>query len=293
MRTFAYKQEVATMPVGTGQIFFNPQQTIADHVSMVIVSIQPVGAATNQDVGRFQRFQISAGGVPIFTWTMNQLRAYVQRFSKSNWVPPITGAGSDTLTIPFCFLDAPTIEEQDACQFPLGAGMSFSIQYGANGGSGNPATGDARVMLSYVIADRDPEFFPVMLTDQMNIQPGPVNGTGPGVYPLVEPGDLRAILTPTVGIAELRLQLNAKLLMQLPGPANLSAAANALRESQQMANGAVTFEPLCIATPFHRSAGYERSFLALDVANNWAGPANELGIYAVRTAGTPLTAGRA
>jgi hypothetical protein len=285
-RTYDYKAEIATIGAGAGQITFNPQQTMGDYVAETQIAIAPAAGATNQDIGRFTRFQFSAAGVPIFTWTLDQLRAYVERFSRSNWVTPLT---ETTITIPWCLLDAPTLYDADACQFPLGAGMSVQIQYGANGGGGGAATGSATIMMSHSFATREPEFYPIFKSDQMNIQAGPVGGIGAGLYPFVEPGEVRAITFPTTGIHEMRLQLSGELVVKLPGPANLSAPANLIRETQQLRNGPVSFSPLCFATPFGLSAGYERSFLALDVANSWAGPANELGIYAIRSAGAALT----
>lgn len=285
-RTYDYKSEVVQISAAAGQLYFNPQQLMSDYVSLIHLTITNAAASTNNDVGRFTRFQIAAGGVPIFTWTLAQLRSYIQRYSRSNWTPSLAG---DTLTIPMSFLNAPTLYDRDACQFPKGAGMSLSIQYGANG-SGGAATGTGLVMVSYTFANREPDFYPVFKTDQMAISPGPVGGISNGVYPFSEPGRIQCISLTTTGIHELRLQLSGRLVMKLPGPANLAAPGNLLRESQQMDSG-TALDPLTIDTPFGLNANYEKSFLQLDVANSWAGAANELGICALRDASTPLTMG--
>lgn len=279
VRTRDYKSTVRPIANAVAQIVtFNAADLYADKVARMHIGFSGAG----NDASDLTRIVVKAGGTAIVNCTYPQLRAMVQRFSRAN---RDMGAAAVTFTIPFDLLDAPSYDEADQSQFPLGANMQVELSFAATVVAGN-------VLIGYTFTDQPAKLYPVFLSQQMSIAAsGGAAINSVGAFTFNEPGQIRGLTMPTTGLSQLRIILNGTQLYQLAGPQNLAAAVDLATEAESIDNGATAIDPLMITTPFGQNAAFSKSQLEVTTNNAWAGVANETAIYAVRGANVGLVGG--
>lgn len=278
MRTRDYKSIAKQVDNTAQQVIFNASDCYSDKVVAIHLGIVNVGAGTGHDLDRITNVLVLAGGVPIINCTLTQLRALIQRFSPSN-EDPLATANSNYLTIPFNISDDEDFDRADRCQFPLGANMQIVLTLAVAG-----STGSGRIMLGYTFTDQPGTHYPIFLSQQLGISAAAASSNAVGAFSFNEPGQIRAVVIPTTGLAQLRIVLNGDQIYNLPGPGSLAAATNLVQEAEAFFNGTAILDPMCVSTPAGRNGAQAKTFLEVTTASTWAGTANEAAIYAIRQA---------
>lgn len=277
MRTRDYKTTIRAIGAGVAQIVtFNASDLFSDKVSRMHIGLSGGGANNTSNI---TRIVVKAGGTPIINCTYPQLRSLVQRLSRGN---KDMGANATSFTIPFDIFDAPSIDEADQSQFPLGANAQVEISLGAAVIAGN-------IMIGYTFTDQAAKYYPVFLSQQMSIAASSGAAVASvGAFTFNEPGQIRALTVNTPGLVQLRIILNGTQLYQLAGPASIAAAVDLATEAESIDSGTTAIDPLTVSCPFGQNAAFSKSQLELQTNNAWAGVANETAIYATRGANVPL-----
>jgi hypothetical protein len=259
--------------VGVAQILtWTPSQIPSARVIAYHLALQ--GA---NDIDDITRIRVSANGANIFNCTPLQLRAFWQAYSGGTVKYPAT---SQTLTIPFCFLDAPTPEQADLSQFPMGAQAQVEVALAATAAAGV-------ALLGWTETTIEPAFFPRLLSSVLNIPASAALQR----YNFQESGTVRGFQIPHTGLSRCKLTLAGQAFPYLPG-LQFNALANLgdmLLEAESLYGsgpGSAGAVAAITAAPFSLvSAGIpapmDSSYLELETGAGWAGVANEMSLYAV------------
>lgn len=229
------------------------------------------------DLSDITRIRVSANGANIFNVTPLQLRAFWEHYSGGAIKYPAT---SQTLTIPFCLLDAPTPEQADICQFPTGAQAQVEISLAATAAAGV-------AILGWTETTIEPMLFPRLLASVLNIPASAALQR----YNFQESGMVRGFQLPHTGIDRAKLTLAGQDFTYLPGLQfnGLANLGDMLFDAESLhGDGPGSAGPVAAiaAEPFSRiSAGIaapiDSSYLELQTGAGWAGVANEMTLYAV------------
>jgi hypothetical protein len=229
------------------------------------------------DLAIISRIRVMANGATIYNVTPLQLRAYIQHYSGGAVKYPAT---SQTLTIPLCFLDAPTPEQADMCQFPIGSQATVEVTLLATAAAG-------QALLGWTETTIEPAFFPRLLASVIGI---------PASAPLQrfnfqESGVVRGFQIPHAGVSRAKLTLAGQDFTQLPGLQfnGLANLGDMLFDAETInGDGPGSAGPVAAinAAPFSRiSAGVaapiDSSYLELETGAGWAGVGTEMALYAV------------
>ena len=229
------------------------------------------------DLTDIARIRVSANGANIFNVTPLQLRAFWEHYSGGAVKYPAT---SQTLTIPFCFLDAPTPEQADVCQFPTGAQATVEIAMAATAAAGVAVLGWTETTI-------EPMFFPRLLASVLNIPASAALQR----YNFQESGIVRGFQIPHTGVSRAKMTLAGQDFTYLPGLQfnGLANLGDMLFDAESLyGDGPGSAGPVAAiaAEPFSRiSAGVQApidsSYLEMETGAGWAGAANEMTLYAV------------
>lgn len=263
-----------TINAGVAQILtWTPSQIPSGRVVAYHLALQGAG----NDLDDITRIRVFANGATILNLTPLQLRAFWQSYSGGAVKYPAT---SQAITIPFCFLDAPTPEQADTCQFPSGAQAAVEVSLAATAAAGV-------ALLGWTETTIEPMFFPRILASVLNIPASsPLQR-----YNFQESGIVRGVQLPHTGISRAKLTLAGQDFTYLPG-LQFNALANLgdmLFDAESLiGDGPGSAGPVAAinAAPFTRvsagvSAPIDSSYLELETGAGWAGVANEMTVYAV------------
>ena len=273
-RRTSFNGSTQTIAAGVAQILtWTPSQIPSARVVAYHLSLQGAG----NDLSDIDRIRVMANGANIFNVTPLQLRAFWQHYSGGAVKYPAT---SQTISVPFCFLDAPTPEQADLCQFPTGAQAQVEVQLAATAAAGV-------ALLGWTETSIEPRFFPRLLASVLNIPASAALQR----YNFQESGVVRGFQLPHTGVSRAKLTLAGQDFTYLPS-LQFNALANLgdmLFEAESLVgDGPGSAGPVAAinAAPFSRvSAGVaapiDSSYLELETGAGWAGVANEFALYAV------------
>jgi hypothetical protein len=265
----------------------------------------------NTRIDHLTRLRVKANGVSIYDLGPSMLRAFIRRFSPSNYPTPLANiANSNTIgtasasttsqggtsarrfTIPFDLLDADTEEERLSTQFPPGSQVTIELQWGSSASAGSIFCGwsETRVPALY---------YPKLYASQMNIAAGIANGR----YNIQDDGQVRAVGVNTVGLDRFKVVLGGQQIFHAQGVNQAgTATGDMIAETEQLENGFSEISEALTTTPSAASVNLvsadviDPMFIRLDgdqavpgssyvelqtdsggVA--WAGAANELCVH--------------
>ncbi len=241
------------------------------------------------------RVRVKANGVPFIDISSGLFRAYIQRFTNGRMTYPANGAINNLsaagtavdwrrFTIPLCFIDREKSEEQDVCQFPVGALPTIEIVFNANAAAGS-------IYASWTESDQTPMCYPKLYSNQMNIAASNVNGR----YPFSEEAVIRGFGLETTGLGRARFVLNGRQIYHNQGQPATSATVTEdmmYLESEQL-NGGKSYsvvagtaaqdnsieDPSWIKVTAGENATPGRSYAELGTLAAWSGVSSELGLY--------------
>ena len=263
-----------TINAGVAQILtWTASQIPSARVVAYTLALQGAG----NDLSDITRIRVSANGANIYNVTPLQLRAFWQHYSGGAIKYPAT---SQAITIPFCFLDAPTPEQADICQFPVGAQAQVEVAFAATAAAGV-------ALLGWTETTIEPVFFPRLLASVLNIPASAALQR----YNFQESGVVRGIQIPHTGVSRAKVTLAGQDFTYLPGLQfnGLANLGDMLFDVESLyGDGPGSAGPVAAinAEPFTRvSAGVaaplDSSYLELETGAGWAGAANEMTVYAV------------
>lgn len=259
-------------------------------------------------IDHLTRIRVKANGVSIYDLSPAMLRAFIRRFSKSNYPTPLAaipnsnvigtasisttsqaGTSRQRFTIPFCLLDAMSDGERDATQFPPDSQVTIELQWGASGAAGS-------LFCGWTQTDQPAQFYPKLYGSQMNIAASTANGR----YNLQDDGLIRAVGVNTVGLERLKVVLAGEQIfhgqgIQVAG----TATGDLISESEQLDNGYSEISDALTTTPatgslnlvtadvvdplFVKIDGPQAvpgaSYVELQTGAAWVGAANEVTIH--------------
>lgn len=262
--------------------FSGVQKAIANLVAQTIVfpaaEIESAGvvkymiAISAGTIADINRVRVKAGGSNVVDIRRDHLQAFQQRFYRSN-LPDAT-AGK-LLTIPLNFPHAPTEDEQDLCQFPLGASAQVEIEFAATIVAG-------AAIIGYEMSDVDPLWTPRLYGSQMNIPASSTNAK----YAFAESGIIAATVCSQTGISKSTLSVSSRNAMELPGPVYSGLAlGNLIDASQFDSDGNTSKTILARACHLGIAAAQGSSQLMLDTSAAWPGVTEELTLWAIAPQG--------
>lgn len=254
------------------------------------------------------RLRVKANGVAIYDLSAAMLRAFIRRFSKSNYpLPDAMLANGNALgtasastagpagtklrraTIPFLLLDGESEAERDSTQFPPNSQVTIELQWGSSAAAGN-------IFCGWTETNVPPMFYPKLYGSQMNIAASVSNGR----YNVQDDGNVRAIGLNTVGLERAKLVLAGSQILHSQGiSVSGTATGDMLSEMEQLENGYDGIQEGLVTTPSAASINLVSaevidpcffkidggpavpgsSYVELQTGSGWAGTANELTIH--------------
>lgn len=228
------------------------------------LSLQPVA----NDLTDIDRVRVRAAGQVILEATVDQLRAFQQRFARNNLADPTSG---NVLTIPLNLLDGPTQEARDQCQFPAGAEAQVEVVT-----LNTTAAGTA--VLSWDVTKQEPRFFQRLISQSGNMPASTPNAK----FTFSESGIVRGIIFATAGVARAELTISGQRAWNLPGPQFQALAyGDLLTAKDAMEDGNTATTSRCHSVDLNLPAASGVSNLVLDTGVGWAGVTNEVCVYSV------------
>lgn len=267
-----------------------------------------LGWTGNTRTDHLTRVRVKANGVSIYDLGPSMLRAFIRRFSPSNYPVPLAnipnsntigtasasttsqaGVSARRLTIPFDLLDADTEEERLMTQFPPGSQVTIELQFGSGASAGTAycAWAETRVPAAY---------YPKLYASQMNIAASIANGR----YNVQDDGQVRAIGVNTVGLERLKAVLGGQQVFHAQGiSVGGTATGDLIAECEQLENGFSEISDALTTTPSAASLNLVSadiidpmfvrldadqavpgsSFIEVQTGSGWAGAANELCVH--------------
>lgn len=249
-------------------IIFPPNEI--ESAGICQVQILWTGANATLTANKVNRVRVRASGQTIVDLTPAFLFAYLQRFTKANF-PDLTG--DQCLTIPFYLPDAPSEEQADACQFPVGAQMQVEVEFGTAAVAGV-------ALCQFIQTDITPLWTPRIYAAPLNFTAGAVRNQK---YSFAETGVVRGIILDQAGIDRAQLTISGRNAFEAPGRqfAGLTWPTGGLERFEMPYNGTTATTPAMLTSSLGIPAAYGSSYLTLDTGAAFAGPAAEMGIYAV------------
>src|SRR5690348_15459963 len=217
-----------------------------------------IGWTGNTRLDHLTRLRVKANGIPIYDLGQAALRAFIRRFSKSNYPTPLTmipnsntigtasasttsqaGVSTKRLTIPFLLLDGETQAEQDQTQFPPRSQVTIEFQWGSSASAGN-------LFVGWTETSEAARFYPKLYGSQMNIAASVANGR----YNIQDDGFIRAIGINSVGLERLRATIDGMQLLNGQGiSVGGTATGDILSEMEQLDNGFTELSDALTTTP--------------------------------------------
>lgn len=241
----------------------------AEIESTGVVNFQVAWTGANPAASIINRVRVRSSGTTLIDLPYTAFQAWQQRFFKSNTADV---SADQILNIPFFLPDAPTIEDADRCQFPLGAQAQVELDILAAVAAGSATIG-------WTQTDVAPQYFPRCYSQPMNIPASARNGK----YSFSESGIIRGLIFPMVGVERAIATISGRNAFDLPGRSysGLTFPRSILEDKDAAYTTEVVTTPRCLSVDLGIPAAFGSSFMTLDTAAGWAGVLNELAIYAV------------
>jgi hypothetical protein len=219
---------------------------------------------TNADI---DRVRVRAGGDIIVDVPFADLQAYQQRFSKNNTAN--AGAGT-AFSIPLNFLDAPTQEAQDKCQFPPNREIQVEVVT-------LNTTVAGTLFCGWKQTDVPAEFYMRYYSSQLNIGTSVRNGK----FPFAEGGIIRGFTLPVAGIDRAELVVSDRSAWRLSGAQFGGVASGDLfTEKDFFDDGSTVTTRRCSSVDLGLPAAAGSSYLVMDTGAAWSGVTESGSIYA-------------
>lgn len=249
---------------------WTPAEIPSERVVAYHLTLQGAG----NDLSDISRIRISANGQNIINVTPTQLRAFLQSFSGGRLKYPTT---AQTITIPFCLLDAPLPDMADVCQFPARSQAQVEIVT-----AGTVAAGVA--ILGWTETTIAPALYPRLLASVLNV---PASASLQR-YNIQENGIVRGIQIPHTGVSRAKFTIAGQDYTFLPGPQfnGLANLGDMLFEAESLYGDGPGSAGTPLSTdPFSRitagkQAPIDQSYVELETGAGWAGVSNEVCVYA-------------
>lgn len=169
----------------------------------VIAYFLSFGTAGN-DYGDLDRVRVRAGSQILVDLTANELMAYNQCYSKSNFNE--TAAGVQTITIPLNLMDGPTDDARDQCQFPPGAEPLVEVVTLNTTVAGS-------ILCGWETTNVAPKYFPRIISKSTV---SPVSTKNNSLV-FSDSGAIRGIIMPTAGVDRAELTVSGERAWVMPG----------------------------------------------------------------------------
>lgn len=238
------------------------------------ISFNNTSGAGANDLSDVTRIRVKANGQLVRDITPTQECSWLERFSSSNFGPPLTTTGVTIWYNDPSFSD--NAQADQVSQFPYSASPTIEIQ------TGNlTVTGTA--IVTTIFSSEIATYYPVLLGQAMNIA-----ASQPSAYfPFSEGGLVRGVMMPTLGIDRLRLQISGFDMYNGAGPGfgGVGAGAN-FRDPILETQLGEYFPTTYFTTPWYEIHGVAAQFgssgVALVTTAQWAGVGNEFAYWALR-----------
>jgi hypothetical protein len=265
MRTFDFYGSGRTIAATTAQTLTWTQSEIAS-AGVVAYHVELTG--TNNDLGAITRIRVNMNGQPFVDITPAQLISYFNTFGRG---VPLLALTDTRFTIPLNLLDAFGADEQDVCQFPVGAQVQLDLVTDASTSAGS-------AFVSWTETNVRAQVFPRLLASQMNI----AASVALARFAFGDPGNVRGLYLPHAGLQRFRGLIGGRQVVNAPSLDYLGAATgDGLAEIARLwgagQDPAVPFIPITVNEP----APITGSFVEIQTGSGWAGVANELVVYAI------------
>jgi hypothetical protein len=267
------------------------------------------------------RLRIKANGVAIYDLSPSMLRAFVRRFSRSNYPIPDgqvgrlttlgTASASTTsqptiplrrFSIPLFLLDDSLSEAQrDSYQMPKRSQVTIEIQWGSSASAGSLYCG-------WTETNVPAAWYPKLYGSQANIAASVANGRAN----LQDDGNVYAVGVNTVGLERFKVVLGGIQLFHGQGISVAgTATGDLISEMEQLENGFTNTQENLITTPSAASNNFVdadlvdpvfvkidgpqavpgSSYCELQTGSGWAGASNEITVHAVVPQAAPPAGG--
>lgn len=261
-----FNGNIKPFAVGVAQTVIFPAAEIE---STGVVDFQVAWSGANPAASIINRIRVRASGATLIDLPYTAFQAWQQRFFKSNTADV---SADQILNIPFFLPDAPTMDEADRCQFPLGAQAQVELDLLAAVAAGS-------AIIGWTQTDIAPQYFPRCYSQPMNIPASVRNGK----YSFSESGIIRGLIMPMVGIERCIATISGRNAYDLPGRSysGLTFPRSILEDKDAAYATEVVTTPRALSVDLGIPAAFGSSFITLDTAGGWGGVTNELAIYAV------------
>lgn len=220
------------------------------------------------------RIRVNANGTPIINLLPNQLRAYLEAFTRSNFALATTAT---RWTIPFFMPDADNMAEADLCQFPRRSACEVILSIGTGSAAGS-------LYFGWTESNVEPVVSPSLVSSVMNI----ATGQALAKYNFQSEGIVRGLALPTAGVQRLKIVVAGETVKESAGPDFLATTTGDMNIEQEALEGVgvTVTDPIFSKITTEKQAPLNSSFIELEThASNWAGVSNELAIYSLHPNG--------
>lgn len=236
--------------------------TSADFDPAGVVALVFFFTGAGMTVGDITRIRVKNKGKTSHDMSLAEFQAWYQKYYG---IAPV--AADTTFVLPFHlppdFVGGDT-DKMDVSQMVPGDQPAIEIVIGAGGAAGT-------IQMGWIKTDQKQTHYPCLLGSAMSIAASVTNGH----FALAENGGVVGFTFPTTGATRINLVLNGRKRVNIEGTAMF---AQLMRER----NSQVVTDPIAFDLGGVESAG-PGSTIELDSAAGWAGTANEICLYVLRT----------
>ena len=214
-RTYSFSPSLKSFSASSTQtLIWSPAEIDAAGCVAFHLAMNTTGG-TAATINLVTRVRVKANGQTVIDCTLDELRAYQERFSPKGNSDDTSGL---TLTIPVNSLDARSDDDADRCQFMPGA--SATVEVVVTSGAGQAGT----LMLGWTKTTVTPEFYMTLIESNTNVAASTTNGRSP----LSGPGFVQGLGLPTTGLNRVRAVIAGLEVANVPGSVYNGATAGAL-----------------------------------------------------------------
>lgn len=214
-RTYSFSPSLKSFTASSTQtLIWSPAEIDAAGCVAFHIAMNTTGG-TAATINLVTRVRVKANGQTVVDCTLDELRAYQERFSPKGNSDDTTGL---TLTIPVNSLDARSDDDADRCQFMPGA--SATVEVVVTSGASQAGT----LMLGWTKTTVAPEFYMTLIESNTNVAASTTNGRSP----LSGPGFVQGLGLPTQGLNRVRAVIAGLEVANIPGGEYNGATSGAL-----------------------------------------------------------------
>lgn len=275
-RTYSFSPSLKSFSASSTQtLIWSPAEIDAAGCVAFHIAMNTLGS-TPSTIALITRVRVKANGQTVVDCTLDELRAYQERFSPKGNSDDTTGL---TFTIPVNSLDARSDDDADRCQFMPGA--SATVEVVVTTGANQSGT----LMLGWTKTTVAPEFYMTLIESNTNVSASTTNGRSP----LSGPGFVQGLGLPTTGLNRVRAVIAGLEVANVPGTEYNGATASAmgdlliamqnLYENPDQATDTETYQFLKLNQGLE--ANPATSWLELTTTSNWGtgGASTALTLY--------------